>query len=97
MPIQPRKQVYYQDKDFILETEEIDSFIFLHCIVSKWTPSSLRRGYSIFAKLRNEAESKNKTLGTITPNPNFVKLFGGTVIFSFLHSDDLNYKVIIWD
>lgn len=53
--------------------------------------------YSEFAILLEYAEKNNKILGTISPNPNFVRLFGGREVASFIHNDNINYKVIIWE
>lgn len=97
METQSPKIVYYQDDDFILEVEQYEGQMLLHCNVSNWTPSSLRRGYRVFASLMHEAESLGfDRLLTVTPNPKFARLFGGSVI-SELDYNDIKHEVIIWD
>jgi hypothetical protein len=96
METQLPKIIYYQDDDFLLEVQQYEGQINLHCTVSNWTPSSLRRGYRVFASLIDEATSLGfDRLLTITPNPKFAKLFGGTVI-SELDYNNIKHEVIIW-
>lgn len=98
----PSRKVFYKDDDFVIETEEyVDSFLgrvlLLHCVVSYWKPSALRRGYSVFTDLQDWAEDNKYTcLMTVTPNPRFAKLMGGETL-RYLEHDNVKYEVIVWD
>ena len=98
----PSRNVFYKDDDFVIETEEYEDAVLgrvllLHCTVSYWKLSALRRGYSVFADLQDWAEdNKYECLMTVTPNPRFAKLMGGTTL-RYLHHDNENYEVIVWE
>lgn len=97
METQLPKLTYYKDDDFILEIQIYEGQVLLHCEVDNWTPSSLRRGYSVFKSLLSEVKDLNvDRLVTITPNPKFAKLFGGTTISEFEHENKI-HEVIIWE
>ncbi len=97
METQLPKTTYYKDDDFILELQWHEGQIFLHCEVSNWKLSSLKRMYSVFKSLLTEVKNLEvDRLITITPNPKFAKLFGGTVISDFEY-ENTNYEVIIWE
>lgn len=97
MEMQSRKKVFFENKDYILEYQEIDGSIVLHCIVYNWTVSALKHGYRKFAELLDEAEAKGyRCAYTITPNPKFAKLFGGRVVNTLLYQNK-KYEVIVWE
>lgn len=97
METQLPKQVYYQDSTFVLETQFCENNLFIHCEVKTWKPSSLRRGYSVFKSLLSESEQAGiSKVVTITPNPKFAKLFGGTTIFE-IDYNNIKHEVIVWD
>jgi hypothetical protein len=91
------KQLYYKDDNFTLEVEPIDGEYFLHCIVQEWNASVLRRMYKVFAVLLEEANQHGvERMYTVTPNPRFAKLFGGTTI-GHVEIDNVLHEVIIWE
>lgn len=91
------KKTYYQDKDFILQVENYEGVLYLHCEVTNWTPSSLRRGYLVFAKLQNEAQELGFTkIRTITPNPKFVELFNAYYLQP-IEIEGKTYEVMEWE
>lgn len=96
METQLPKHTYYKDSNFVLEIQFYEGQLLLHCEVLSWTLSSLRRGYSVFKTLQEEAkEFEIDRMVTITPNPKFAKLFGGTTI-SEIEYNDIKYEVIEW-
>lgn len=90
------KNLLYKDSNFIVEWEELEDCLFLHCNVFNWSLSTLRTMYAVFAELRHIALSRGfSSMSTITPNPKFAKLFGGETINSFVH-EGKEYEVIVW-
>jgi hypothetical protein len=93
----PQRKVFYKDLDFSIHVEDYENKLLLHCDVFSWKPSVLRRGYSKFISLEEYAIHQGYgVMFTVTPNPKFVKLFGGTPIYTFEYEKKL-YEVIIWD
>lgn len=91
------KVTYYKDEDFVFDFELNDEGVFLHCNVSNWKPSVLKRMYNVFASFTLEMEKHNvKNFMTVSPNPKFAKLFGGTVIHKG-YIDDVLHEVIQWE
>lgn len=88
---------YYEDGDFILRLQPLYDYILLHCEVNVWNSRVLRNMYTVFGNLINEAEVKGyKKLVTITPNPNFARLFGAITTSHFEH-DGKHYEVMQWE
>lgn len=97
MPTLSHKETYYKDEDASFEFEKLDGLIILHCEVYKWKISVLRKAYSVFGKFCNEALAGGvEKIATVTPNPKFAKLFGGTSVAVIEHENKI-YEVIIWD
>jgi hypothetical protein len=97
MEMQSLKQTYYKDENFVLEVELVFPIAFLHCEVSYWSPSVLRKCYRVFAVIREDLQNNNyEQMVTISPNPKFAKLFGGDTIRSFMMNQQ-NYEVIQWE
>lgn len=96
METQLHKHTYYKDKDFIFEIQFHEGQLILHCEVINWTLSALRRGYSVFKSLQEEVKQfEIDRMITVTPNPKFAKLFGGTTI-SKIEYNNIKYEVIEW-
>ena len=96
METQSRK-TFYTDSDFIIEVEDYLENLLIHCEVFNWKPSVLRRGYSIFVKLEQYARDNGYTrMMTVTPNPKFAKLVGGTTT-SALEYENKTHEVIVWE
>lgn len=92
-----KRNTYYKDSDFTLEYEVYEGTLLLHCEVNNWTPSVLRRGYSIFADLVENAIKKGyDKLMTVTPNPHFAKMFNGETV-RVVYYLGKEYEVIEWD
>jgi len=91
------KELYYEDKDFKLELEKHEGILYLHCVVTNWTPSSLRRGYLVFTRLQQDAlDNGFSKMRTITPNPKFVELFNAYYLPS-IEIEGKTYEVMEWD
>lgn len=91
------RKTYYKDDDFILEYEEHQGALLLHCEYTKWNASTLRRGYSVFADLMKNAYLKGyDKLLTVTPNPKFAKMFNGETVNKISYGG-IEYEVIEWD
>jgi len=86
------KNTLFENEDFVLEGQEHEGALLLHCRVIDWKLSTLKKMYSVFA----DVVSKNDKVMTITPNPKFAKLFGGRVIKTF-EEGGVEYEVILWD
>ena len=97
METQQHKITYYQDKSVKFVVEFNDEGIFLHCDVTDWKPSSLKRYYRVFGKLLEELKEQGvKQIMTVTPNPKFAKLFGGR-FEKELYFDNIRHEVIVWE
>lgn len=97
METQLPKHTYYKDKDFVVQVQFYEGQLILHCEVLNWVPSTLRRCYSVFKSLLEEVKQfEIDRMITITPNPKFAKLFGGTTISEIEH-DNIKYEVIAWE
>lgn len=97
MAIKLPKIVYYEDEDFCLEYQKSGDVVNLHCVVHNWNFSSLKRGYVVFGKMMNEFSQQGITsMITVTPNPKFAKLFGGTTVET-IEQDNKKYEVIVWE
>lgn len=82
----------YKDEDFVVESSFYKDYLVLHCEVTNWNLTVLKRMYKVFGALRNEFPK----MMTITPNPNFAKLFGGETV-EYVIIDGQSCEVIVWD
>lgn len=97
METQRHKLLYYKDNTFYAEVEHNSEGLFLHCEVFDWKLSSLKRMYIVFNAILEEVKNKGFTrLMTVTPNPRFAKLFGGTVEQE-LFINEIRHEVIVWE
>ena len=84
---------YIENDKYVLEVEFYNGIPFLHIEVMKWSPSVLKELYKVFRSLKESLIKLGCTqMRTISPNPKFVKLFGGETIEYFR-----NAEVIKWD
>lgn len=91
------KQVEYQNEDFKFELEFHQDVAFLHCEVSRWSPSVLRHMYEVFSTTKeNLIKGGFSRMATLSPNPKFAKLFGGDTV-SVLEHEDKRYEVVVWE
>ena len=97
METQSHKTIFHQTDDYVMEVEETSEFLLLHCNVEAWKLSTLRDMYNYFPKLEDYAkEIGYKYLMTITPNPKFARLFGGTILNKFSY-EEKQYETIVWE
>lgn len=97
MEIKPHRFTYYQDEDILFEYEVAEGCILLHCIMHSWKPSILRRGYSIFAKFKQDCKDVGiSTFRTLSPNPKFAHVFGGKTLTSFAYNG-IEYEEVVWE
>lgn len=97
METQSPKKVIYEDENFILHYGIRDRILYLHCDVFNWKLSSLRKGYQVFADLlKRKNEYDADRIVTVTPNPKFAKLFGGTTV-GYIVIDGIEYEGIEWE
>lgn len=90
------RNVYFSNEDFTVEFEIYKGDLLLHCNVRKFTPSVLRLGYSVFANILLECEQASIPRAfTVTPNPHFTRMFGGTTVNKF-SLNEIEYEVIEW-
>lgn len=90
------RTIYYKDDSFSFEYEIDDTIASLHCIVSKWSHTVLKNAYLAFGRFMNERERMGITkVITISPNPKFAKLFGGTTL-NTLVLNGKETEIILW-
>lgn len=88
--------VAYEDEDFKLEYKIYRGKYFLHCEVSNWKPSVLKRGRKIFEEWKEKKRQEGvEMLYTVSPNPKFVALLGGEKI-GYVFKKGIYYEVFIW-
>lgn len=93
---QNTRNTYFSNEDFSVDFEIYKGDLLLHCDVKHFTPSVLRLGYSVFSNILMECEQANIPRAfTVTPNPKFARLFGGTSVNKFL-LNEIEYEVIEW-
>lgn len=86
------------DEDFTFKLEDAGLKVAnMHCTVYKWSPRVLRKCVTAFGKAMNLlALDGFKKVITVTPNPKFAYMFGGTFTDSILYEGKY-YEVIEWD
>lgn len=91
----PRITVH-RDEIVQLDVEIVNTWVFMHVEVFEWTPSSLKHMRRIFEQFKVYIADNGYTrLITYTPNPKFVKMFGGVSVNSFDH-EGKHYEVMEW-
>lgn len=91
------RHVAYKDEDFQVDVQVVNEVVHLHCEVSTWKPSVLKKMYSVFAYLKDLFSiSGYAYMATVTTNPKFAKLFGGEVIDEKLINNK-KHEVIVWE
>lgn len=91
------KNLVYEDEDVLFEYEAMGEDLLLHCEIKQWSHSKFKNMIKVFASFMNQAESLGyKKVFTVTPNPNFAKLFGGRKTNSFEYEGKY-YEVVLWD
>lgn len=84
---------YIENDRYLLEVEFYETTPFLHIKVFKWSPSILKELYVVFDSLKTTLLKLGCThMQTVSPNPKFVKLFGGETIDYFN-----NAEVVRWE
>lgn len=97
MEIQQLKNTYWASEDFLVQYEIENGIVLAHCLVYSWKPSVLKLGYSVFKSFYEQCKKDGmEAIVTVTPNPKFVKLFGGETLMTLEHNDK-TYEVIVWD
>lgn len=92
------KTTFYRDETFSLEYTLFENIWFIHCEVSDWKPSSLKRGLRVFRKMHEEAARQGiYYLMSITPNPRFCELLAGKFIKKVKSVDGKEYEVYKWE
>jgi hypothetical protein len=93
MEIDSSRIIFFSDKTFTFEYSEFGGLLFIHCNVSSWKLSVLKRMYKVFGEFVNTISGE---FYTITPNPRFAKLFGGEVVRTAT-LNGIKYEVIKWE
>lgn len=79
--------------DYSVDVQVVEGIPYLHVNVGNWKPSVLKDMYVMFNRLQCSLRNLGFTeMQTITPNPKFVKIFGGETIKTVNE-----YEVIKWD
>lgn len=91
------RNMFYKDDDFNVETQIHGDCVFLHVHVDVWSLSVIKRMYRVYAELEDTCVKAGfSRMATITPNPKFVKLFGGRTIETLTINNE-HMEVIVWD
>jgi len=97
MQTQSPRLLFYYDPDFQVEFEPFDDTTAnLHVTARNFSSSVLKRMYLVYAALEDYLGTHGyKKMITITPNPKFCKLFGGTTINTIQYNGK-EHEVIEW-
>lgn len=96
METQSRKR-YYEDPNCYLDYETSEKGLLLHCEAVNYSPSVFKQMLKVFARFLNECQENGlERVFTVSPNPKFVKLFGGETVNSFYY-EGIYYEEIVWD
>jgi hypothetical protein len=91
------KKLFYSDEDVAFEYEEDGTRLALHCEVRRWSPSVLKKSYRVLGDFMNQKRKEGfDKMITITPNPKFAKIFGGTSVGE-VDYNEMKYEVVVWD
>ena len=94
---QQPKVVFYSDDNFSLQYEPWGENVLVHFYVNKVSHTEMRKWYKQAVAFEQFAIDQGyKQIITVSPNPRFVSLFGGTEIQS-IHYNGNEYRVMIWD
>lgn len=93
----PKKILAYSDENSGVYLQPIGNVVHIHCYVTKWTHSQLKKLYNVFNDIVVFTEARGfEFLVTVTPNPKFARLFGGEVINELTINGE-PHEVIIWE
>lgn len=88
------RNIFYRDDTFSLEYNyDSEGRINVHCDVFEWKLSTLKAIYREWAAFLNM--NVGKVVYTVSPNPKFVKLFGGHTI-CVVNKNGKEYEVMTW-
>lgn len=91
------KETYYEDSDATFKYVAYGKELELHCEVFHWSPSVLKKAYRVLGDFMNHMRKQGfEKMFTITSNPDFAKLFGGTTVAN-IKKDNKEYEVVVWD
>ena len=91
------KIAFYEGPDALFQYEVFGQSLLLHCEVTEWKPSTIKKGYRILGDFMYQMRKQGYiSLATVTPNPKFAKLFGGTSVQKIMY-EDKEYEVIVWE
>lgn len=97
MEILVSKITFYEGPDALFEYEVFGKSLILHCTVEEWKPSTIKKGYRILGDFMYQMQKQGyESMMTVTPNPRFAKLFGGTCVHNLTY-EGKEYEVVVWD
>ena len=86
----------YQDESCKLSVEVVSRVAYLHCEVTNWKLSTVRKLYSALKTFLVSCEERDIVqVYTITPNPKFAELGGGRFC-GYVTYQDKQYEVFKW-
>lgn len=88
--------VFYKDDDVLVELDEIEGNLYVHCKVHRWSHNVLKKLYSVFANLERVAreDGYSEIIGILEKHK-FARLFG----FEYRNTITVGEKVyeeMIW-
>jgi hypothetical protein len=88
------RKTFSKTSSYHLEWEIIGNQCHIHCTVEEWKKSVLREGYLELARLQRFVGSMGYgEMYSISPNPKFCELLGGTSLGEFKEG----YEVMVWE
>ena len=86
------KEVFYEDKNFRIVVEPYEGNLVVHCSVTRWTHSVLKKLYKEFVRLVEISEERGyKGLDAYSPNPKFCELLCFDYVgIDFMYDDKLH-------
>jgi len=87
------RQVFSSCLQYVIEIQEIEGEMHVHCEVLVWSPSVLRGLYKEFSLLKKYLRGEGYgEMFSVSPNPKFCELFCAESLGTFE-----DYEVMRWD
>lgn len=97
METQTSKITFYEGSDALFQYEVFGKTLLLHCTVEEWKLSTVKKGYRVLGDFMYQMRKQGyESITTVTPNPKFAKLFGGTSVHKLMY-EGKEYEVIVWE
>lgn len=91
------KYTVHEDVNCLFQVELVDDWLLMHVEVKQWSVKIFKEMINIFADFENKMYKLGYSkLATVTPNPKFAKMFGGSTVKQFTVQGQ-QVEAIVWE